>query len=283
MKKIVIKKQWINEHRRLFRCSVCQAPIKGVFENSLVCKQGHAIDFNKHGYLYFLNNGNGTDYDRAMFEARRRMLSAGLFLPMLKQINAVMPDQPQTILDVGTGEGTPLFQLETLRNQNDAAIGFDISKAGVQLATQLPGKLFFCVADLRRLPFADESFDQVMELFSPSDYQEFDRILKPGGQLLKIIPNANYLIELRHLLYDQNDQHAAYDNTPVVERFMQHYQQARIVPLQYQFEIPLGLAEDLVEMSPLHWGRNAKQLDESDLSSLKQVTVDVSLLIGKKI
>jgi 23S rRNA (guanine745-N1)-methyltransferase len=36
-------------------------------------------------------------------------------------------------------------------------------------------------------------------------------------------------------------------------------------------------------MSPLHWGRNAKQLDESDLSSLKQVTVDVSLLIGKKI
>lgn len=165
MKKIVIKKQWVNEHRRLFRCSVCQAPIKGVFENSLVCKQGHAIDFNKHGYLYFLNNGNGTDYDRAMFEARRRMLSAGLFLPMLKQINAVMPDQPQTILDVGTGEGTPLFQLETLRDQKDAAIGFDISKAGVQLATQLPGKLFFCVADLRRLPFADESFDQVMELF----------------------------------------------------------------------------------------------------------------------
>ena len=53
MKKIVIKKQWVNEHRRLFRCSVCQAPIKGVFENSLICEQGHAIDFNKHGYLYF--------------------------------------------------------------------------------------------------------------------------------------------------------------------------------------------------------------------------------------
>ena len=28
---------------------------------------------------------------------------------------------------------------------------------------------------------------------------------------------------------------------------MQHYQQTRIVPLQYQFEIPLGLAKDLVE------------------------------------
>ena len=53
MKKIVIKKQWVNEHRRLFRCSVCQAPIKGVFENSLVCKQGHAIDLTSMAIFIF--------------------------------------------------------------------------------------------------------------------------------------------------------------------------------------------------------------------------------------
>lgn len=282
MKKIEIKRQWVSHHMMLFRCPVCQAPLQEIKGNSLVCQKGHVLDFNKHGYLYFLRNSNGTDYDREMFVSRRRMIEAGLFLPMLEKIAEYLPQTTQTILDVGTGEGTPLAQLEELREQKDIAIGFDISKAGIQMASQLPGEPFFCVADLRQLPFADQAFDQIVELFSPSDYREFDRVLKSGGQLLKIIPNANYLVELRHLLYDENDQHAVYDNSPVLKRFKEKYTDAQIVPIQYHFKIPEGLQKDLVEMSPLHWGKNVRQLTQNDLTSLKQVTVDVSLLIGKK-
>ena len=45
--------------------------------------------------------------------------------------------------------------------------------------------------------FAPASFDTILNLFSPSNYQEFDRILKPGGQVIKVVPAASYLKELR--------------------------------------------------------------------------------------
>ncbi|MDZ7835836.1 MAG: hypothetical protein U5K84_11455 [Alkalibacterium sp.] len=34
---------------------------------------------------------------------------------------------------------------------------------------------------------------------SPSNYEEFDRLLKPGGRVIKVIPGEDYLKELRAL------------------------------------------------------------------------------------
>ena len=38
----------------------------------------------------------------------------------------------------------------------------------------------------------------------------------------------------------------------------------------------------MLEMTPLHWGANAKRLSKAELTQLKTITVDVSLLIAKK-
>ena len=141
---------------------------------------------------------------------------------------------------------------------------------------------FFCVADLRQLPFNDHSFDAIVELFSPSDYAEFNRVLAPGGTLVKVIPNADYLGELRQLLYDDEDQHASYDNSRVKELFAKHYPNCQTQRVRYQFSIPDGLQAAMVEMTPLHWGRGAKQLTPAELAAFHQVTVDVSLLITRK-
>ena len=38
----------------------------------------------------------------------------------------------------------------------------------------------------------------------------------------------------------------------------------------------------MVEMSPLHWGKEARPIAELDLGQLTHVTVDVTVLVGEK-
>ncbi|WP_283621205.1 methyltransferase domain-containing protein [Limosilactobacillus avium] len=283
MKKSERQRQFVQKHIALFRCPVCKAPMEEVDKNSIICQRGHRIDFNRHGYLHFLSGAADTEYGREMFVARRQLLSAGLFRPIIEAVAHNLPARPLRILDVGTGEGTPLAQLAKIRHSlADTMVGFDIAKAGVTLATQLPITAFFCVADLRQLPFNGESFDALVELFSPSDYAEFNRVLAPGGCLMKVIPNAGYLKEVRQLLYGDHQQKSNYDNHRVLDLFNQHYPDCQRQTIHYQFTVPSDMKQALVEMTPLHWGRGVRQLTAADYARLDKVTVDVSLLIAKK-
>jgi 23S rRNA (guanine745-N1)-methyltransferase len=282
VKKIERAKKLVWDHHQVFQCPVCQHAFSKLSGNSLVCEQGHTIDFNRHGYLHFLNTQGTTEYDREMFLSRRKLLNAGLFRPIVEQVNEIIPEDPQTILDVGTGEGTPLVQLASFRNNKDFYVGFDISKPGITLATQLDVDAFFCIADLRHLPFADHSFDTILELFSPSDYREFNRVLKDNGTLIKVIPNAGYLLELRHLLYGDHNQHYDYDNSKVLKLFKKHYPNASVVRVRYQFELPSSLVTDMIKMTPMSWGKDVHQPTKTELENLNSVTVDVSLLVAKK-
>lgn len=283
MKKIEIAERWVANHLALFACPVCGQAIMTIEQHQMICQNGHRINFNKHGYLYLLNHGESSEYDREMLSARRQLLTAGLFLPIMQEIAHQVGQVPQNILDVGCGEGTPLNQLASILQQpQNAYVGFDISRAGIQLATQLNPDLFFCLADLRSLPFQDESFDTIIDLFSPSDYQEFDRVLKPGGRLFKIIPDNDYLPELRALLYGHDDPHRHYDNHAVKQLFLSHYQGAEEKPLRYVFKLPTDLRKQMVLMSPLHWGEGVRQLSTADYQRFDHVTVNVNLLVAKK-
>ncbi|WP_295730177.1 methyltransferase domain-containing protein [uncultured Limosilactobacillus sp.] len=283
MKKIEKTIKWLNNHLAMLRCPVCQAPFIEIKDQQLGCVNHHQLNINKHGYVYFLQKGVKTEYDRDILVARRQLLSAGLFKGIIDAIDEELGSTPQTILDVGSGEGTPLFQLQQRRHSKDNAyVGFDISRPGVQLATQLSDQLFFCLADLRQLPFRDNSFTSIIELFSPSDYQEFHRVLQPGGKIVKVIPNSKYLKELRQLLYSTKDKHQQYDNTAVKKRFAKSFNPTQIKQVHYQFEVPNRLRAAMVQMSPLHWGKEARQLTINEIAQLTTVTVDVELLIGKQ-
>ena len=63
---------------------------------------------------------------------------------------------------------------------------------------------------------------------------------------------------------------------------MGHYPHSKVETVTYQFRIPDGLQQAMLEMTPLHWGANAKRLSKEELTQLKTITVDVSLLIAKK-
>lgn len=282
MRKIEKVENWLTGHLSILKCPVCGDQFVAVVNNQLVCKSGHSININKHGFVYFLDKGNQNDYDRDMLLDRRKLLEAGLFDGIIKHLEQEMPDQSQSILDVGTGEGTPLYKLSQLMAvPPKICVGFDISKDGIQLATQLSSDIFYCVADLRHLPFVDHSFSSIIELFSPADYQEFKRLLQPHGSVYKVIPTANYLIELRDLLYSTSDNHRTYDNSAVKQRFEEQFSYTKDINIKYKFKVKPELRSALLHMSPLHWGKSAKRLEATDLASLTSVTVDVDLLIGK--
>ena len=62
------------------------------------------------------------------------------------------------------------------------------------MATELDTKSFLSLADLTNLPFADESLSVILNIFTPSNYAEFHRVLTENGRVIKIIPDRNYLL-----------------------------------------------------------------------------------------
>ena len=278
MKKIDKGIAFIKQNVSMFRCLVDNEPYDHVDGHSLVCPQGHQLDLNKKGAINFLNKTVNTEYDDSMLAARRKVLTAGLFDGIVQAVNTELPTASQHILDVGTGEGNPLKRLLDLRQQNDTAIGFDISKAGVNLATQLDTEAFFAVADLANLPFANSSFDSIVEFFSPSAYEEFKRVLKPGGTLVKVVPASGYLHQLREMLYPVDSPKHTYQNDKVVQRFMENYPTATQREISYDWTIPTELYVDLLHMTPLHWGSRPETQAMAEKKPLSKVTVNVVIM-----
>lgn len=279
MKKIEVARQFLTDHLNLFRCPVCEQPFETLTDQGIVCPNNHQFDLNKKGSLYFLTKKFSGEYDAGMLQARRRIIQAGLFDGILSQAAQAISTANASILDVGCGEGTPLNKLLELRQDQDYGVGFDISKPGINLADNQDHPAFFCVADLAHLPFNDDAFDVIFDLFSPSAYEEFDRVAAPGSQLIKVIPNADYLGELRSLLYPEGSKNKTYSNEAVVDLFLKHYPNSKQEQISYQFELNNSTNRDLLMMTPLHWGQGSQQLTDEQLDSLTHITVSVTMLI----
>jgi Methylase involved in ubiquinone/menaquinone biosynthesis len=278
LKKIDRSALFLKENRDLFQCPLCHATMQGK-EKGLVCPNNHQFDLSKKGTLYFLDHQIKTEYDQEMFDHRGRMIKSGMYQPLIAQLAELC--QAETVLDVGCGEGS---FLNALAEQSNLAtgVGFDISKEGVYLATNQPAALFWCVADLTNLPFANESFSTILNIFSPSNYQEFDRILKPGGKVIKVVPRANYLKELRAAFYPDEPAKQEYSNHKVVEKFQQTYGEVTTAVVQYEFEIPEAVRLSLLEMSPLEWGVTPERKAWLQQHPLEKITIDLDVLIGQK-
>lgn len=278
LKKIDFARNFLETHQEQFLCPVCKKSIQ-LEGYSLICAENHQFDLSKKGTIYFLSHSIQTDYNKKMLIHRSKMIQSGMYQPLLEKIIGDM-DLTGNTLDVGCGEGSFLSELSSL-GLVGPKFGFDISKDGIYLASNQPIEAFWCVADLTNLPFADKSMDTVLNIFSPSHYSEFQRVLKQEGTVIKVVPETDYLKELRTAFYPDDETKQTYSNEKVLAKFYKEMDILSDERVTYSFSIPKENRLDLLEMSPLEWGVAEEVKEAIQKNPLSDITIDVRMLKGK--
>jgi len=147
--------------------------------------------------------------------------------------------QGDRVLDVGSGTG---FATEGLLQYTDDVHALDQSVHQMEKAFEKFGKrdsVRFYRGDAERLPFADDSFDVVWSSGSIEYWpnpvaalREFRRVVKPGGKVLVVGPDApktgafQMLADAIMLFYDEDEADRMFTEAGF-EDFEHHIQQAR--------------------------------------------------------
>lgn len=278
--------EYMHRFESIFRCPVCASPMQVADRGSVVCEERHTFDIAKQGYVNFLTSPVNTKYDKALFGARRTVIEAGTYQPLHECIAAWVTQEQQgnklvKILDMGSGEGSHLAHIKqtaaSLFDGEIAAIGMDIAKEGVLAAAKQYKEMIWCVGDLARHPFSEDEFDVVLNIFSPANYEEFKKICKPDGMVVKVLPHTGYLQELRNLFYEDEEK-LHYTNKLTVERFTENFAKVKRQRLTYKAAVEPSLAPALLQMSPLSWQQEESALRDIELP---EITIDVEILLGQ--
>lgn len=270
---------FLEKYYHLFQCPFCRSSFNIPRHNGLTCNNGHNFDLSRKGTLFFLSHPARSEYDSRLLNARMHIARAGFFGPLQEDLQVMLKSQNSnpTLLEAGCGEGSLLAALP-----GDAIkIGFDISRPAIELAATQPGDSFWCVADLGQPPFADQRFDFILNILTPANYSQFKRILKPNGNLIKVIPGPGYLRELRQFLFRQIPEKRTYSNDRIKEHFKQQFPGFEYRMLRYNFKLDQAQLENLIAMTPLT--RTARASDRQALiqAGLDEVTVEFLLMVGQ--
>ena len=263
-----------------FACPICQEALDLV-QQSLVCTNRHSFDLAKFGYVNLAPQVKASkDYDKESFQNRQLVLENGFYDHILTSLSECLSplDHPANILDIGCGEGYYSRSLQEWYPDH-SFYAFDLSKESIQLAAKSDQewKVKWFVGDLARLPLLDQSMDLLLDIFSPANYQEFKRVLAPDGRLIKVIPTAAHLQEIRQKVKEHLDQ-ADYSNEQIIQHFSDHFTIENTIHCQERFELTPALREALLSMTPLLFHVDPTQIDWTDLT---QVTISATILIGR--
>lgn len=237
----------------ILACPHCGLPLL-LAAAGATCATGHSFDRGRGGYLNLLIGGrlsaSTTPGDTPdALAARRRFLDAGHYAPIAAALSAAVGTPEGPVLDVGCGEGYYLSQLAL-----PARYGLDVAKSAVQMASRRLPDSQFVVGSAYRLPVLAESVGAVVSVFAPHPFDEFQRVLRPGGRWVTVTPGPNHLREMRPVLSGDALRKAE-------ERL-----QRREVPLpeadtatRVQFELQLDATalRELFYMTPIQWQAGA--------------------------
>ncbi|MCI6738642.1 methyltransferase domain-containing protein [Intestinibacter sp.] len=286
LKKIEVLKSFIEENLEVFRCPICKGSIKNVTENSVICKNNHCFNMSKKGYINLIKNNNKTIYDKDLFEARSKIYDQKVYEILSEEIINIVDkyttgEKINYVLDAGCGEGYYLNQLylDEKINKKCRLIGIDIAREGVALATRFENRVFWSVSDLSNLPFDDNKIDVILDILSPSNYREFARVLNKKGIIIKVIPEENYLQEIRNQIaaYIKKDKYSNKNIVDVFESNLDIVYEKRITYKVKDFNL-----EDFIKMTPLTSSLTQNQIDELVKSGINSITIDLKVVVGRE-
>ncbi|WP_270996834.1 putative RNA methyltransferase [Listeria seeligeri] len=286
LSKMEINKQALIQNISLLACPICASPFHFEEPNGFICSENHQFDVAKPGYLHLLKQAHKTKYDQALFESRKKVIASGFFESLMKQVAEIIATstaEELVVYDAGCGEGSHLAHVvESLQNNGKKvhAAGLDIAKEGVkQAARDYPG-IVWEVADLANCPNQTGTADVILNILSPSNYEEFKRLLLDEGFLIKVVPEANYLRELREFIY--MDEKSTYSNDSVTTRLAERLTVENVEQITYMAPIAKDLFADFLEMTPLGWHISEEKKAELLANPPEALTVDLQIIIAKK-
>ena len=206
-----------------FLCPVCHRGLQQE-EKRYVCPGGHMFDRASSGYVNLAMNQASSAKrhgdDKRMIRARTEFLATGAYRCLadrLVDISAGLLADGESFLDAGCGEGyyTALLAQRLKEEQKNCFLmGIDVSKEALTAAEKRKAGLMLAVANVFRLPVEDGSVSLVWNVFAPAAGEEYARVLRSGGHLIRVFPLEEHLMGLKERIYD-----TVYPNRPQEPEF----------------------------------------------------------------
>ena len=233
------------------------------------CATGHAFDRGRGGYLNLAVGGRLSatttpgDTPDAL-AARRHFLSVGHYAPIAAALAQAVGVPAGPVLDVGCGEGYYLSQLDL-----PGLYGLDVAKSAVQMASRLLPDAQFVVGSAYRLPVLDASVAAVTSVFAPHPFEEFARVLQPGGRWVTVTPGPNHLREMRPVLSGESERKAA---ERLARRAVPPPEAVAALRVEFELRLTAEAVRDLFYMTPIRWQAGSSG---ADATAGRAVSVDV--------
>lgn len=134
-------------------------------------------------------------WDRVAATYAARRDPDGSDAALIDDLLADLPSDPD-VLDVGCGDGG-----RTLANLPPESVGVDVSRQGLDLARDTVPVARLVHGEMSALPIGDDQFDAITAYHAvfhverkrhPTVYDEFARVLRPGGTLLMTLPGGRF-------------------------------------------------------------------------------------------
>ena len=265
-----------------FVCPVCRAPLRQE-EKRFVCPKGHMFDRASSGYVNLAMDQSSSAKrhgdDKRMIRARTEFLSGGAYRclsDMLVDVSAPLISSGEAFLDAGCGEGHYIALLaQRLRAEGKCCtlMGVDVSKEALTAAAKRKEEILLAVASVFRMPVADESISLLWNVFAPIAPEEYARVLRRGGHLVRVFPLEEHLMGLKEQIYD-----TVYANSPQepeiegLEKVTTHY---------LRESLTLNSAEEiaaLFAMTPYYYKTSAA--DQEKVARLTSLTTPLAFGIS---
>ena len=295
-KSVLLNDGLADKYAGLLKCPICHNSMALINKKSLICRDKHCFDLAKQGYVNLLSHGIKTKYNKQLFEARKLLAQSGFFEPLNQLLCTLIGNLMNNsegkaqgpslnIVDAGCGEGSHLATIQQKllqsRGIQPLGVGMDLAKEGIQMAARDYGSILWCVADLAQCPFGDQQFNVLLNILSPANYSEFARILTNDGLIIKVVPEKDYLKELREIFYEETAKQD-YSNAKTRELFENHLQLCKLVPLRYSVTLDQPLIGNLVQMTPLTWGAEETRIAKVLKLESLEITIDLTIMVGQK-